>query len=87
MSNALDGWNISEFEKLQYKNSGLGSNSRGPSSRRVVCYYCRKPGHVIRDCKKRHNRNQRFLSAHVASTNEASNQSIRFSAEELVKFH
>ena len=46
----------------------------------VVCYYYRKPRHVIRDCKKLQNRNQRFLSAHIASSNEAFDQSVQFSA-------
>ena len=53
MSSALVGRNIGESEKQQYKNSGQGGNSRGTSSRGVVCYYYHKPGHVIRDCKKR----------------------------------
>ena len=71
-SNALVGRNIGESEKQQYKNSGPGGNSRGPSSGGVVCYYYHKPCHVIQDCKKRQSRNKRFLFAHVASTNEAS---------------
>ena len=29
-----------------------GSNTKGPRSGGVVCYYCPKLGHVIRDCKK-----------------------------------
>ena len=53
MSSALVGWNIGELEKQQYINSGLRGNSRGTSFGGVVCYYCHKPGHVIRDCKKR----------------------------------
>ena len=40
---------------------------------------------MIRDCKKRLSRNQIFSSAHVASTNEASYQSVQFM--ELVRFH
>ena len=87
MSSALVGWNTGESEKQQYKNNGPGGNSRGPSSGGVVCYYCRKPGHVIRDCKKRQSRNQRFPSAHVASTNEASYQLVQFIIKELVRFH
>ena len=70
-SNALVHRNIGESEKQQYRNSGPGDNSRGTSSRGVVCYYCHKPGHEIRDCKKRQSRNQRLQFAHVASTNEA----------------
>ena len=42
---------------------------------------------MIRDCKKLLNRNQRFMFAHIASSNEASDQSIQFSADELANFH
>ena len=42
---------------------------------------------MIRDCKKRQSRNQRVQYAHVASTNEASDQSVQFTAEELARFH
>ena len=42
---------------------------------------------MIRDCKKWQSRNQTFPSAHVASTNEASDQSVQFTVEELAKFH
>ena len=56
MSSALVGWNIGESEMQQYKNSGPGNNSRGSSSGGVVCYYCHKSGHVIRDCKKQQSR-------------------------------
>ena len=52
MSNVLVGQNSGESEKPQYKTSGPRSNTGGPSSGWVVCYYCRKPGHVIQDCKK-----------------------------------
>ena len=52
MSSALVSWNIGESKKQQYRNSGLGGNTRGLSSGGVVCYYCRKSGHVIQDCKK-----------------------------------
>ena len=76
MSSALVGRNSGESEKNQYRNSGPGSNSRGTSSGGVVCYYCHKPRHVIRDYKKRQSWNYRFMSAHVASTNEASNQLV-----------
>ena len=50
-------------------------------------YYCRKPGHVIRDCQKLQNRNQRFPSAHIASSKEAFDQSVQFSVDELARFH
>ena len=45
---------------------------------------------MIRDCKKRQSQNERFQSvqsAHVASTNEALNQSVQFTTEELARFH
>ena len=86
MSSALVGRNIGESEKQQYKNSGPSGSFRGTSSGGVFCYYCHKPGHVIRDCKKRQSRNKKFQSAHVASTNEASNQSIQFTTDELARF-
>ena len=76
MSSALIGWNVGELENQQYKSGGPSGNSRGTSSERVVCYYCHKFGHMIRDCKKRHSRNQRVQSAHVASTNKALDQLV-----------
>ena len=57
MSSALVGRNIGELGKQRCKNSGPGRNTRGLSFRGVVCYYCRKLGHVIRDCKKLQNKN------------------------------
>ena len=41
---------------------------------------------MIRDCKKRQNQNQKFQYAHIASTTEASDQSIQFSTAELARF-
>ena len=41
---------------------------------------------MIRDCKKRQNRNQNFQYAYIASTIEASNQSVQFSVAELARF-
>ena len=52
MSSALLGRNKGESRKPQYINSGPKGNTRGPNYGGVVCYYCRKPGHVIRDSKK-----------------------------------
>ena len=52
MSSALVGRNSGESRKSQYRNNGPKGNTRGPSSRGVVCYYSRKLRHVIRDCKK-----------------------------------
>ena len=87
MSSALVGQIISELGKQQYINSCLGGNTRGPSFGGVVCYYYHKPRHVIRDSKKLQNQNKRFLRSHIAYTNEASDQSLQFSAKELAKFH
>ena len=41
---------------------------------------------MIRDCKKRQNRNHKFQYAHIASITEASDQSVQFSAVELARF-
>ena len=41
---------------------------------------------MICDCKKRQNRNKKFQPAHIASTTEASDQSVQFSAAELARF-
>ena len=84
-SSALIGQTI-KSERQQNRKSGPGDNTRGPGYGSVVCYYCHKPGHVIHDCKKRHNRNWKFQYAHIASTTEVSDQSVQFSAAELVRF-
>ena len=42
---------------------------------------------MIRNYKKRQSQNQRLQLAHVAYTNEASDQSIKFTVEELARFH
>ena len=52
-----------------------------------MCYFCRKPGHVIRDYKKLKNRNQRFSPAHIASSTEAFDQLVQFSTDELTRFY
>ena len=83
-SNALVGQTI-ESERQRNRNSSPGGNTRGPGSGGVVCYYCHKPGHVIRDSKKRHTRNQKFKSAYIASTIETSDQSVQFSTAELAR--
>ena len=57
MSSVLVGRNSGESGKPQYINSGPGGNTRGPNFGGVVCYYCRKPRHVIQDYKKLQNRN------------------------------
>ena len=74
-SSALIGQTI-DLERQRNRNSDPGDNTRGPGSGGVVCYYCHKPDHVIRDCKKRQNRNQKFQSAYIASTTKASDQSV-----------
>ena len=51
-SSALIGQTI-ELRRQRNRNSGPCDNTRGHSSGGVVCYYCHKFGHVIRDCKKR----------------------------------
>ena len=79
--------NSGELGKPQYRNSDRGGNTRGPNSGGVVCYYYRKPGHVIRDCMKLQNRNQRFPSAYIVSSNEASTQLVQYSVDELARFH
>ena len=42
---------------------------------------------MIRDCKKLQNRNQRLSSAHIASFNEAFDQLVQFSVDELTRFY
>ena len=51
-SSALIGQTI-ESERQRNRNSGLGENTRRPGFGCVVCYYCHKSSHVIRDYKKR----------------------------------
>ena len=75
-----------ESKRQRNRNNGPNSNTRGPGSGDVVCYYCHKSGHVIRDCKKQQTRNSKFQSAHIASTTEASDQSVQFSTTELARF-
>ena len=75
-----------ESKRQQNRNSGLSDKTREPGSGGVVCYYCHKPGHVIRNCKKRHNQNHKFQFAHIASTTEASDQPVQYSAAELARF-
>ena len=87
MRSALVGQNSGESGKPQYRTSGLGGNTKGPSSRGVVCYYFCKSGHVIQDCKKLHNQNQRFQFTYIASSTKAFDQSVQFSTDELARFH
>ena len=36
----------------------LNDNQQNTEQAKVVCYYCKKPGHVIRDCRKRMRKEQ-----------------------------
>ena len=36
----------------------LNDNKQNTEQTKVVCYYCKKPGHVIRDCRKRMKKEQ-----------------------------
>ena len=36
----------------------LNDNQQNTEQTKVVCYYCKKPGHVIRDCRKRMRKEQ-----------------------------
>ena len=51
-----------------------------------MCYYCYKPGHVRRDCRKLQNRNQRPQSTHVAVASHVLEQSVVLSIDEYAKF-
>ena len=35
----------------QVKNAKQGDSSRSKKSKRKVCYYCDKPGYMIKDCR------------------------------------
>ena len=70
--------------KQQTKSSGLALEPSGQSSGGVVCYYCHKPGHTRRECRKLLNRNRRFEFAHVASASNTLEQSVVLSADEYV---
>ena len=45
-------------------------NQQNTDQTKVVCHYCKKPGHVIRDCRKRMRKDQE-------QRNDTSNQNIR----------
>ena len=44
--------NLSQVENAKQGDSS-GSKSSQKSKRKVVCYYCDKPGHVVKDCRKK----------------------------------
>ena len=48
-------------------------NKQNTEQTKVVCHYCKKPGHVIRDCRKRMRKEQE-------QRNDSSNQNIKPSA-------
>lgn len=69
------------------KGGGLqGFETRPQESGGIVCHYCKKPGHTKRDCRKLQYKNQKTHSAHIASTNDTSAQSVLISADEFAKF-
>ncbi|EFJ46393.1 hypothetical protein VOLCADRAFT_30373, partial [Volvox carteri f. nagariensis] len=35
-----------------YGSRGPANNSSGHSRKQVICYYCNKPGHVVKDCRQ-----------------------------------
>ena len=86
LSSALVSRHTNESGK-QYRNTGPGGSTGGTRSGGVVCYYCRKPGHVLRDCRKRLSRNPRGSSAHLVTSTEVGDQAIQFSPDELARFH
>ncbi|CAH9142653.1 unnamed protein product [Cuscuta epithymum] len=53
---------------------------------RVICNYCKKPGHLIKDCRKLLFKNQGNRLAHVASATSSSDGSIAISSDEYAKF-
>ncbi|MCR2848017.1 zinc finger CCHC domain-containing protein, partial [Heyndrickxia coagulans] len=64
------------------------SESRGSSSK-IICHYCKKSGHVIQDCRKLKNKNQRGTITTIASTTDTSTPTIpvsHISAEEFARF-
>ena len=85
-SNALVSKN-SNYEpvKQQTKSNGSALEPSSQSSGGVVCYYCHKPRHTCRECRKLLNRNWRFQFAHVASASNTLEQSVVLSTSEYAK--
>ena len=83
MSNALVSKN-SNYEpvKQQTKSRGSALEPPGQSSRGVVCYYCHKPGHTRRECRKLLNQNRRFQFAHVVFASNTLERLVVLSADE-----
>ncbi|MCR2848137.1 zinc finger CCHC domain-containing protein, partial [Heyndrickxia coagulans] len=72
--------------KQQYTQPS--GESKGFSSK-IICHYCKKPGHVIQECRKLKNKNQRGPSAAIASAADVSTSTIpvtQISAEEFAQF-
>ena len=47
-------------------------NQQNTEQSKIVCHYCKKPGHLIRDCRKRMRKEQ-------GQRNDPSNQNIKLS--------
>ena len=71
--------------KQQIKSSGLTLEPPSQSSGGVVSYYCHKPGHTRRECRKLQNLNRRFQYAHVVSTSNTLEQLVVLFADEYAK--
>ncbi|CAH9095118.1 unnamed protein product [Cuscuta europaea] len=69
-----------------FPNGGEKWPRTGPIGKGVVCNYCKKPGHLIKDCRKLKFKNQGNQVAHIASVTQPSNGSIIMSSEEYAKF-
>ena len=50
--------NDGELTVLTMTTVPLNENQQNTEQTKVVCYYCKKPGHVIRDCRKRMRKEQ-----------------------------
>ncbi len=50
------------------ESTALTTNDNPSRLRKVTCYYCKKPGHVIKDCRKRLRKMQSQTQAHANVT-------------------
>ncbi|XP_031744457.1 uncharacterized protein LOC116405047 [Cucumis sativus] len=63
------------------------TDHRKPEPVEIVCNYCRKPGHMKRDCRKLLCKNsQRSQHAQIASTCDIPEASVTISTDEFAKF-
>ena len=62
--------NDGELTKPTMTAVPLNDNQQNTEQTKVVCYYCKKPAHVIRDCRKRMRKEQE-------QRNDPSNQNIK----------